>query len=115
MHKTEEDSAAISVNVYLKNQFKRLRRPIPYEFGHLRVKGRQVLGNIVTKNPVERVARIMPVAPDPDAPAEQDAAIMPPTPAVADTPAMGGDEAPAISPVPTEDPNVQQMDLGFDV
>ena len=108
VHKTEEDSSAISVNVYLKNQFKRLRRPIPFDFGHLRVKGRQVLGNIVTKNPVERVARIMPVTPDPDAPAEQDAAVMPPPTALPAEPMEP-------SPVPIEEPNVQQMDLGFDV
>lgn len=63
VHPTEEESAALSVNVYLKNQFKRLRRPIPFDFSRLRVKGRAVLGNIVTKNPVERIARIMPSAP----------------------------------------------------
>ncbi len=66
VHDTEEESAAMSVNVYLKNQLKRLRRPIPYDFSELRVKGRGVLGNIVTKNQVERVARIMPVAPAPE-------------------------------------------------
>ena len=60
VHATEEDSSAIRVNVYLKNQFKKLRRPVPYDFGSLRVKGRSVLGNIVTKNPVERIARMMP-------------------------------------------------------
>lgn len=63
VHASEEESSAMAVNVYLKNQFKRLRRPIPFEFGKLRVKGRAVLGNIVTKNPVERIARIMPVSP----------------------------------------------------
>lgn len=62
VHRTDEESAAISVNVYLKNQLKRLRRPIPFDFARLRIKGRAVLGNIVTKNQVERIARIMPVA-----------------------------------------------------
>ena len=50
----------MQVNVYLKNQLRRLRRPIPFDFGKLRVKGRGVLGNIVTKNQVERISRIMP-------------------------------------------------------
>ena len=62
VHKTEEESSAMQVNVYLKNQLRRLRRPIPFDFGKLRVKGRGVLGNIVTKNQVERISRIMPSA-----------------------------------------------------
>ncbi len=66
VHASEEESAAMSVNVYLKNQLKRLRRPIPFEFARLRVKGRGVLGNIVTKNQVERIARIMPAAAVPE-------------------------------------------------
>lgn len=63
VHASEDESAALSVNVYLKNQFKRLRRPIPFDFARLRIKSRAVLGNIVTKNPVERIARIMPTSP----------------------------------------------------
>lgn len=59
LHATEEESAAMVVNVYLKNQLKRLRQPRPYEFANLRVKGRGVLGNIVTKHQVERVARLI--------------------------------------------------------
>lgn len=62
VHKTEEESSAMQVNVYLKNQLRRLRRPIPFDFAKLRVKGRGVLGNIVTKNQVERISRIMPSA-----------------------------------------------------
>lgn len=62
VHKTKEESSAMQVNVYLKNQLRRLRRPIPFDFGKLRVKGRGVLGNIVTKNQVERISRIMPSA-----------------------------------------------------
>ena len=62
VHKTEEESSAMQVNVYLKNQLRRLRRPIPFDFGKLRVKGRGVLGNIVTKNQVERISRIIPSA-----------------------------------------------------
>ena len=89
VHKTEEDSAGIAVNVYLKNQFKRLRKPVTFDFAELRVKGRAVMGNIVTKNPVERIARIMPAAPaetapeNPEAPTPQDA---PEAPPAADTP-----------------------------
>lgn len=59
VHSNEEESAAIAVNVYLKNQFKRLRRPFAFEFSRLRVKSRTVMGNMVTKNPVERIARII--------------------------------------------------------
>ena len=56
----------MAVNVYLKNQLRRLRRPIPFDFGKLRIKGRNVLGNIVTKNQVERISRIMPSAAEPE-------------------------------------------------
>ncbi len=102
VHKTEEDSAGIAVNVYLKNQFKRLRKPVTFDFAELRVKGRAVMGNIVTKNPVERIARIMPAAapaetapeaPEAPAPAPGETAQNPPapqdapeTPPAADTP-----------------------------
>ncbi len=78
IHNTEEESTAMSVNVYLKNQLKRLRRPIPFDFARLRVKGRSVLGNIVTKNQVERIARIMPVAAPPEE-AQPEAATEEPT------------------------------------
>ena len=93
VHKTEEDSAGIAVNVYLKNQFKRLRKPVTFDFAELRVKGRAVMGNIVTKNPVERIARIMPAA----APAEA-------APENAETPAPATEETPQDSPAPQETP-----------
>ena len=93
VHKTEEDSAGIAVNVYLKNQFKRLRKPVTFDFAELRVKGRAVMGNIVTKNPVERIARIMPTA----APAET-------APENAETPAPATEETPQDSPAPQETP-----------
>lgn len=96
VHKTEEDSAGIAVNVYLKNQFKRLRKPVTFDFAELRVKGRAVMGNIVTKNPVERIARIMPTA----APAET------PAPAPQDSPAP--QETPA--PPPADDTPVPPME-----
>ncbi|MDO4954516.1 MAG: DNA gyrase/topoisomerase IV subunit A [Akkermansia sp.] len=89
VHKTEEDSAGIAVNVYLKNQFKRLRKPVTFDFAELRVKGRAVMGNIVTKNPVERIARIMPTA----APAET-------APENAETPAPATEETPQETPAP---------------
>ncbi len=57
MHDQEEGSAAIAVNVHLKNQLSKLRRPILFDFAKLRIKGRIVRGNTVTKNPVERIAR----------------------------------------------------------
>ncbi len=93
VHKTEEDSAGIAVNVYLKNQFKRLRKPVTFDFAELRVKGRAVMGNIVTKNPVERIARIMPTA----APAET-------VPENAETPAPAPQDAPQVPPAPLETP-----------
>ncbi len=89
VHESEEESAAMEVNVYLKNQFKRLRRPLPFEFGKLRVKGRSVLGNIVTKNPVERIARMMPAASASGEPSEEQDA---PPPAAA--PGQGESEEP---------------------
>ena len=93
VHKTEEDSAGIAVNVYLKNQFKRLRKPVTFDFAELRVKGRAVMGNIVTKNPVERIARIMPTA----APAET-------APETPEAPAPAPQDAPQVPPAPQETP-----------
>ena len=113
VHKTEEDSAEISVNVYLKNQLKRLRRPIPFDFGHLRVKGRAVLGNIVTKNQVERIARIMPTAADGSE--EGVAAVLPdpkPQDSVEASPALP--ENIEITPIPTEEPPSVQLHLGLE-
>lgn len=114
VHADEAESASLSVNVYLKNQFKRLRRPIPFDFARLRVKGRAVLGNIVTKNPVERIARIMPAA----APEGEGTPVAPaPAPeAAADPQTPASTEAPLPTPLsdvetPPEDPFTQ---LGFD-
>lgn len=95
VHKTEEDSAGIAVNVYLKNQFKRLRKPVTFDFAELRVKGRAVMGNIVTKNPVERIARIMPTA----APAETA-----PENAETPAPALENAETPAPQDAPATPP-----------
>lgn len=61
-HKTEEESAAISVNVYIKSKLRLKTKPSIYDFSKLRVKNRSSLGNIVTKNQVERISRIMPIA-----------------------------------------------------
>ncbi len=59
VHATEEESNTIMLNIYLKNQLRALRKPLIFDFAKLRVKGRAVLGNIVTKNPIERTARVM--------------------------------------------------------
>jgi len=123
VHAAEEESSALSVNVYLKNQFKRLRRPIPFVFAKLRIKGRAALGNIVTKNPVERVARIMfsappneaaapipgPETPLPDmgAPLQGDASA---------SPAAGlstADASTAEPPAPEPPPDMTQLNLGL--
>ena len=123
VHPTEEDSATMSVNVYLKNQLRRLRRPIPFDFGNLRVKGRNVLGNIVTKNQVERIARIMPTASESPAegesPTEQtEQRASAPAPAASD--AETTPQAPAPTPAPEtptpailEHPEATQLDLGL--
>lgn len=110
VHKAEEESAAISVNVYFKNALRPLRSSKQYFFRDLRIKGRNVLGNMVTKKAVERIARIMPAAAPPagegaepapaqDAPpaAEQPAAGQPAPPAPAE-PAPADTAAPAPSP-----------------
>ena len=107
VHKTEEDSSAMQVNVYLKNQLRRLRRPIPFDFGKLRVKGRGVLGNIVTKNQVERISRIMPSAAGEGEDSAADAPI-PETPVGTLSALLDGTtEAPVATdaaPAPTETP-----------
>ena len=94
VHPTEEASSAIKVNVYLKNQLKKFKKPVPFDFEKLRIKGRSVLGNIVTKNPVERIARMVPE----------------PTP----EPSESAPEAPApapeaVSPVPAPEPTAEPM------
>lgn len=101
VHATEEDSSAIRVNVYLKNQFKKLRRPVPYDFGSLRVKGRSVLGNIVTKNPVERIARMIP---DTASAAPQESSETPPLPSP---------EPERHTPLPSNANEADQMTLGI--
>lgn len=106
VHKTEEDSAGIAVNVYLKNQFKRLRKPVTFDFAELRVKGRAVMGNIVTKNPVERIARIMPSA----APAPEETPAAEQTAPAADTPQTPPAPQDAPQPQPSSDTPVPPLE-----
>jgi topoisomerase-4 subunit A len=76
VHPTEEDSAALSVNVYLKAVLKLRNLVRVYSFGDLRIKNRNAQGNIVIKHQVDRVSRIInkPQDPTPDAPSDsQDA------------------------------------------
>lgn len=121
VHPNEEDSSTMSVNVYLKNQLRRLRRPIPFDFGNLRVKGRAVLGNIVTKNQVERVARIMPAAAEQsaegEAPAEQQESAVTPTETTVspevNAPTPPTPPAETETPPILEHPDATQLDLGF--
>ncbi len=105
VHATEEDSSAIKVNVFLKNQLKKLRRPVPFDFAKLRIKGRSVLGNIVTKNPVERIARMMPDPTAVPAPRDEETA---PDPA-APSPAQSA-QAPAPESHTPLPPNVNDAD-----
>lgn len=103
VHKTEEESSAMQVNVYLKNQLRRLRRPIPFDFGKLRVKGRSVLGNIVTKNQVERISRIMPSAASEGEDGADAPALETPATPVGTLSALldGSTEAPVAEPAPS--------------
>ena len=103
VHKTEEESSAMQVNVYLKNQLRRLRRPIPFDFGKLRVKGRSVLGNIVTKNQVERISRIMPSAAGEGEDGTDAPALETPATPVGTLSALldGSTEAPVAEPAPS--------------
>ena len=103
VHKTEEESSAMQVNVYLKNQLRRLRRPIPFDFGKLRVKGRSVLGNIVTKNQVERISRIMPSAAGEGEDGADAPALETPATPVGTLSALldGSTEAPVAEPAPS--------------
>ncbi|HIX20429.1 MAG TPA: DNA gyrase/topoisomerase IV subunit A [Candidatus Akkermansia intestinigallinarum] len=112
VHGSDEESAAVSVNVYLKNQLKRLRRPIPFEFARLRIKGRAVLGNIVTKNQVERISRIMNSAPS-SANADDAVAIMPDPPA-ARTQEAAEAASPSGAEAETPAERQQQLDLGLE-
>lgn len=96
-HKTEEDSAAISVNVFIKDTgLLRLRSWVkPYHFSELRIKNRASQGNIVTKHPIERVARIMPTPKVSEEPA-----------ALTDQPDTGANqENPAVVDSPQAPPN----------
>ncbi len=102
-HAKEEDSAAIIVNVFLKNQLARLRRPITFDFGALRIKGRGVMGNMVTKNPVERIARAAIVREEPVEQAEPTPATEP-TPSPEPTAASSAPADTAPAPTPTEAP-----------
>ncbi len=116
VHTAEEDSAAIMVNVYLKNQLRALRKPLIFDFGKLRVKGRAVLGNIVTKNPIERVSRVMTPRDRSD---EEAAQIDTPTTQSEPTPVLADPESTqppieetlTITPPPADD-SVQQADFG---
>lgn len=83
VHDTEEESAAISVNVYLKAILKLRNLTRPYYFAELRIKNRSAQGNIVTKHQVERVSRIMPTSsPDPEEqPSDETAETKPEAPA----------------------------------
>ena len=112
VHATEDDSSAIKVNVFLKNQLKKLRRPVPFDFAKLRVKGRSVLGNIVTKNPVERIARMIPdpTAPTPSPDEEK------PAPAEPIAPPPDTSIAPPVAPPPrptSGSMDEDQMTLGI--
>lgn len=101
-HETEEEGAALSVNVHIKYQLRQMKRPIPFHFAKLRVKNRSSLGNIVTKNAVERVARIVgPAASD----AGEEGTTAASTPLADATPGQGATaETPAsqADPVPSD-------------
>ncbi len=109
VHEKEEDSSAMVLNIYLKNQLRKLRRPLLFDFGKLRVKGRAVLGNIVSKNPIERVSRAQIQRPEPEeAPIATEE---PPTPAIPTDP-TDNTPAPVIDTPPSEpEDNMLQGEL----
>jgi topoisomerase-4 subunit A len=99
VHPTEEDSAALSVNVYLKAVLKLRNLVRVYSFGDLRIKNRNAQGNIVIKHQVDRVSRIInkPQDPTPDAPSDsQDA----PTTSTPDTSTNPTQDTPNPEPPP---------------
>lgn len=114
VHANETESACVCLNVFLKNQIKRLRRPIPFAFSRLRVKGRAVLGNIVTKNQVERISRVADREPEPeDLPPVQPAPAAPAPEPEPDTPPMQqghlfGPEAEKPATTEAEDPTTEE-------
>lgn len=110
VHETEEDSAQVSVNVYLKAVLKLRNLMRPFHFADLRLKNRSAQGNIVTKHPVERVSRIMPSAKareeaGPSTPPAEEQTVQAPAPE--ETPAT---REPA-EPLPPE-PHVPPMEQG---
>lgn len=114
VHETEAESSCVCLNVFLKNQLKRLRRPIPFAFSRLRVKGRAVLGNIVTKNQVERISRVADREPEPeDLPPVQPAPAAPAPESEPDTPPMQqghlfGPEPEKLTTTEAEDPTTEE-------
>ncbi len=82
VHDNQEDSSMVSVNVFLKAALKLRNLVRPFHFAELRIKNRAAQGNIITKHPVERVARIIskPIETEPPAEAPPADAPAPPPP-----------------------------------
>lgn len=57
VHDTEEESAANSVLIHLKEQLRLRNLSRVFSFGEIAIKGRGVRGNVVTKHAVDRVVR----------------------------------------------------------
>ena len=57
VHDTEEESAANTVLVHLKEQLRLRNLSRPFQFGDIAIKGRGVRGNVVTKHQVDRIVR----------------------------------------------------------
>lgn len=113
VHNTEEESAAISVNVYLKAILKLRNLVRPYHFAELRIKNRSAQGNIVTKHQVERVSRIMTAAAN-AAEADDKASGNPLEPSQADTSTdMAGTPDHDSASAPPESNAWTQGDLGL--
>ncbi len=90
-HDTEEDSNLI-VRVHLKSDLKLRNFQIDFRFADIAIKGRAAKGNILTKNPVDRVSRIakseqeeIEEAAGPDNSGSPPKKLEPPKPAVSET------------------------------
>ncbi len=82
VHESEEESSKVSVNVYLKAVLKLRNLVRPFHFAELRIKNRSAQGNLITKHPVERIARIMNKQTDEQDPPEDNPPPSAPTPQI---------------------------------
>ncbi len=109
VHENQEDSSMVSVNVFLKAALKLRNLVRPFHFAELRIKNRAAQGNIITKHPAERIARIISKPVEAEPPSETAA---PPQAPTAPPPAAGAEHA-APEPTPqTQAPTKPPLEQG---